>query len=159
PYGGPVNEAGYPARAVMEVLSEAYPLALTHLGAGLETRETGLLGLLDLADQLVIIWSAESLRRPTNVDAIFDWITAQGHAELLRRSIVVITGADNFNPFAELVPQGECRAMMAIPYDPHLASGQPLDLGALRPGTLARYRDLAACLAEGFSPPDGSPPG
>ncbi|WP_086860245.1 hypothetical protein [Streptomyces milbemycinicus] len=146
----PIDDQDY--RRIMNALSERYPLALTHAAASPGTGEITLPGVLDLADQLVIIWSAESRRRPTNVDATFDWITAQGHAELLRRSIVVITGADNFNPLehTELVPQGECRAMMAIPYDPHLASGQPLDLGALRPGTLARYRDLAACLAEGF---------
>ncbi|MER7788412.1 SAV_2336 N-terminal domain-related protein [Streptomyces sp. NPDC097640] len=154
----PIGDQDY--RRIMNALSERYPLALTHAVASPGTGEITLPGVLDLADQLVIIWSAESRRRPANVEATFDWITAQGHAELLRRSIVVITGADNFNPLehAELVPQGECRAMIAIPFDPHLASGHPLDLGALRSGTLARYRDLAALLAEGFTALDAGPP-
>jgi hypothetical protein len=154
PDGRPINEAGHPAQPVIEALSATHPLALIHVTP--DTERTVPPGVLDLADQLVIVWSAKDGRRPTDVDATFDWITAQGHAELLRRSIVVITGEDNFNPleYSKLVPQRECRAMVAIPYDPDLASGQMV-VSALPPKTLAAYRQLAVLLAEGFTSPGG----
>ncbi|MDX3228865.1 SAV_2336 N-terminal domain-related protein [Streptomyces sp. ME19-01-6] len=158
PDGRPSNEADYPAQPVVEALSERHPLALIHVTP--DTEGTVPPGVLDLADQLVIVWSAKDGRRPTDVDATFDRITAQGHAELLRRSIVVITGVDGFDPleYSKLVPQRKCRAMVAIPYDPSLASGLMV-LDALPPKTLAAYQHLAASLAEGFTPPDGGPPG
>ncbi|MFI1334802.1 SAV_2336 N-terminal domain-related protein [Streptomyces sp. NPDC020845] len=156
PVANPIDDMGY--RHIMDALSERYRLALTHVRASPGTGEFTLPGVFDLADQLVIVWSAENGARPTTADAA--WITAQGHAELLRRSIVVITGTDNFNPleYTELFPHGECRAKMAIPYDPRLASDQQMDLSALPAKVLAAYRDLAALLAEGFTPPDAGPP-
>jgi MinD-like ATPase involved in chromosome partitioning or flagellar assembly len=43
-----------------------------------------------------------------------------------------------------------CRAVVTIPYDPHLEAGGVLDLDELAPDTLDAYRELAAAVAEGF---------
>ncbi|MEU5109632.1 SAV_2336 N-terminal domain-related protein [Streptomyces sp. NPDC021354] len=154
----PINVAAN--RRFIAWLSERYPLTITHAGATPHTKESALPGVLDLADQLVIVRSLENTSKLTNADATFNWLTAQGHTELLRRSIVVITDVRpdtlKTTPLEYVLPRfdGKCRAVVMIPYDPHLASSDQINLGALRPATRTAYQDLAARLAEGFSPPD-----
>ncbi|MGI8814753.1 MAG: MinD/ParA family ATP-binding protein, partial [Pseudonocardia sp.] len=43
------------------------------------------------------------------------------------------------------------RAVVEIPYDPHLATGGRLDLGAMRSETLDAFLELGALIADEFS--------
>ncbi|MEU0812310.1 SAV_2336 N-terminal domain-related protein [Streptomyces sp. NPDC005970] len=159
PAGNVIDDTAY--RRMMNALSEQYPLALTHTAANPDTGELALPGVLHLADQLVIVWSMANGGRLIDTDSTFRWITAQGHTELLRRSIIVITDAHPDTPSLEYVmPRlaDKYRALVRIPHDPHLTSGEQLSLRALHPNTLSAYRDVAARLAEGFTPPDAGPP-
>ncbi|MFD8865335.1 SAV_2336 N-terminal domain-related protein [Streptomyces sp. NPDC059590] len=160
--GRPIEDAAY--RRVMDTLGMRYPLALIHAAASPAASETALRAL-DASDQLILVWSAEHSGPPSDADATFDRLSAQGHTELLRRSIVVVTDMRpdtvKTTPHGRVLPHfdGRCRAVVLIPYDPHLAGDQQLDLNALHPMTVHALWDLAALLAEGFTPQDGGPPG
>jgi MinD-like ATPase involved in chromosome partitioning or flagellar assembly len=47
--------------------------------------------------------------------------------------------------------EGRCRAVVEIPYDPHLATGGRLDLAAMRDDTQLAFLELAALIADEFS--------
>ena len=47
--------------------------------------------------------------------------------------------------------EARCRAVVEIPYDPHLATGGRLDLGAMREETKHAFLELAAHIADEFS--------
>ncbi|MDT0543005.1 SAV_2336 N-terminal domain-related protein [Streptomyces lonegramiae] len=145
-------------------ISTEYALALIHAGAGPNPGQPAM-HALNAADQLVLVWSAEDSGLPADVDATLEWLSTHGHAELLRRSIVVVTDVrpDTIKvmPHGHVMPRfdGKCRAVVMIPYDPHLSSGRQLDFDALHPMTVRAFWDLAARLSEGFTPQDGGPPG
>ena len=44
-----------------------------------------------------------------------------------------------------------CRREVRLPWDPHLATGGPVELSGLRKGTRRAYLELAAAVAEGFA--------
>ncbi|MGH8967050.1 MAG: MinD/ParA family ATP-binding protein, partial [Actinomycetes bacterium] len=46
---------------------------------------------------------------------------------------------------------GRSRAVVEIPYDPHLATGGRLDLSAMRDPTRYAFLELAALIADEFS--------
>jgi hypothetical protein len=47
--------------------------------------------------------------------------------------------------------RSRARAVVEIPYDPHLATGGRLDLAAVRPATRQAYLEVAALIADQFS--------
>ncbi|MFJ9341915.1 MinD/ParA family protein [Streptomyces sp. NPDC101733] len=145
------NDTDY--RQAMEVLSGQYPLVLTDSGTGL--LYSAMRGVLDLADQLVVVATA-SVDGATSASMTLDWLVAHGYRQLVERSVTVISRVRDAGRVVreDYVVEhfaSRCRAVVSIPFDPHLAQGAEVDLTQLRKPTRAAYYELAAHVGQGFT--------
>ncbi|WP_335981180.1 SAV_2336 N-terminal domain-related protein [Streptomyces sp. CA2R106] len=143
-------------RRVVDVLGRHYPLILTDAGAGL--LYSAMRGVLDLADQLIVV-TTPSVDGASSASTTLDWLSAHGYAELVSRSLTVISGVRETGRTVkvdDLVAhfRTRCRGVQVVPLDRHLADDGEIDPDMLRPGTREAYYDLAAMVAEGFVPPE-----
>ncbi|MFE6103309.1 SCO5717 family growth-regulating ATPase [Streptomyces laurentii] len=169
------NDEDY--RRAIEVLGKQYPVILTDSGTGL--LYSAMRGVLDLADQLIII-STPSVDGASSASTTLDWLSAHGYAELVQRSITVISGVRETGKMIKVDDivqhfQTRCRGVIVVPFDEHLAAGAEVDLDMMRPKTREAYFNLSAMVAEDFvraqqaqglwtgdgqsaAPPHGAPP-
>ncbi|MDH6488459.1 SAV_2336 N-terminal domain-related protein [Streptomyces sp. SAI-127] len=146
------NDQDY--RRAIDVLGRQYPIILTDPGTGL--LYSSMRGILDLADQLIIV-STPSVDGASSASTTLDWLSAHGYAVLVSRSITVISGVRETGKMIKVEDivthfQQRCRGAIAVPFDEHLAAGSEIDLDLLRPKTRQAYVDLAAMVAEDFTP-------
>lgn len=111
-------------------------------------------GVLDLADQLIII-STPSVDGASSASTTFDWLSAHGYADLIARSITVISGVRETGKMIkekDMVAHFEtrCRGVVVVPFDEYLAAGAEVDLDMMRSKAREAYFDLAALVAEDF---------
>jgi hypothetical protein len=111
-------------------------------------------GVLDLADQLIII-STPSVDGASSASTTLDWLSAHGYAELVQRSITVISGVRETGKMIkvdDIVQHFEtrCRGVIVVPFDEHLSAGAEVDLDMMRPKTREAYFNLSALVAEDF---------
>ncbi|MFJ9179177.1 SAV_2336 N-terminal domain-related protein [Streptomyces sp. NPDC102360] len=144
------NDADY--RSALDVLGKQYPIILTDSGTGL--LYSAMRGVLDLADQLVII-STPSVDGASSASTTLDWLSAHGYADLVQRSLTVISGVRETGKMIKVDDivshfKTRCRGVVVVPFDEHLAADTEIDLALLRPKTRAAYVDLAALIAEDF---------
>ncbi|EGX54772.1 hypothetical protein SZN_36254, partial [Streptomyces zinciresistens K42] len=142
------NDQDY--RSALDVLGRQYPIILTDSGTGL--LYSAMRGVLDLADQLIII-STPSVDGASSASTTLDWLSANGFADLVQRSVTVISGVRETGKMIkvdDIVAHFEtrCRGVVVIPFDEHLAAGAEVDLDMMRPKTREAYFDLAALIAE-----------
>ncbi|MFE0873923.1 SCO5717 family growth-regulating ATPase [Streptomyces smyrnaeus] len=156
-------------RRVIDVLGRQYPIILTDSGTGL--LYSAMRGVLDLADQLIII-STPSVDGASSASTTLDWLAAHGYSELVQRSITVISGVREVGKMIrveDIVAHFEtrCRGVITVPFDEHLSAGAELDLNMMRPRTREAYFNLSAMVAEDFAraqqeqglwTADGNPP-
>ncbi|WP_019355901.1 SCO5717 family growth-regulating ATPase [Streptomyces sp. AA1529] len=156
-------------RRVIDVLGRQYPIILTDSGTGL--LYSAMRGVLDLADQLIII-STPSVDGASSASTTLDWLAAHGYSELVQRSITVISGVREVGKMIrveDIVAHFEtrCRGVVTVPFDEHLSAGAELDLTMMRPRTREAYFNLSAMVAEDFAraqqqqglwTADGNPP-
>ena len=149
---------------VAGVLERFYTVCLTDCGTGLT--EPVVSGVLGMADALIVPAMA-GLDAANLAHATLDWLDAQGYGGLVRSAVVVICGTRG-QRHRQSRKQGRVidldqledtlrhrvRAVVRIPFDPHLHSGAITDLGELRPATDEAYLRLAATVADAF--PDGA---
>jgi MinD-like ATPase involved in chromosome partitioning or flagellar assembly len=141
-------------RDTVATLERFYNLVLTDCGTGL--LHDAMRGILGLASSLVVVSSA-SLDGARSASATLDWLEAHGFDQLARTAVVVISSVRPGGGLVD-VPQLEehfaarCRAVVTIPYDPHLEAGGVLDLDDLNIETADAYRELAAVVGEAFDP-------
>jgi MinD-like ATPase involved in chromosome partitioning or flagellar assembly len=161
------NDEDY--RRAIDVLGKQYPIILTDSGTGL--LYSAMRGVLDLADQLIII-STPSVDGASSASTTLDWLSAHGYAELVQRSLTVISGVRETGKMIkvdDIVAHFEtrCRGVVVIPFDEHLSAGAEVDLDMMRPKTREAYFNLSALVAEDFSraqtaqglwTADGNPP-
>jgi MinD-like ATPase involved in chromosome partitioning or flagellar assembly len=126
---------------------------LTDCGTGL--LHDAMRGVLGLASSLVVVSSA-SLDGARSASATLDWLEAHGLDRLARNAVVVISSVRPGGGIVDVLQledhfASRCRAVVTIPYDPHLEAGGVLDLDELDEGTIEAYRELAAAVGEGFS--------
>ena len=145
------NDEDY--RKVIDVLGKQYPIILTDSGTGL--LYSAMRGVLDLADQLIII-STPSVDGASSASTTLDWLTAHGYADLVQRSITVISGVRETGKMIRVEDivshfQTRCRGVIVVPFDEHLSAGAELDLMMMRPKTREAYFDLSAMVAEDFT--------
>ncbi|MGQ0623570.1 MAG: MinD/ParA family ATP-binding protein [Sporichthyaceae bacterium] len=139
-------------RIISDVLERFYNLILTDCGTGL--LHSAMVGVLAKTDQVVIVSSA-SLDGARSASATLDWLEAHGYGELAKESVTVVTSV---RPRADAVQLDEIvdhfarrtRAVVAVPYDPHLAEGGQIDLARLSKGAYQAYLELAAEVADVF---------
>ncbi|MGW6401022.1 SCO5717 family growth-regulating ATPase [Streptomyces sp. NPDC055134] len=144
------NDTDY--RSAIDVLGKQYPIILTDSGTGL--LYSAMRGVLDLADQLIII-STPSVDGASSASTTLDWLSAHGYADLVSRSITVISGVRETGKMIkvdDIVSHFEtrCRGVVVVPFDEHLAAGAEVDLDMMRPKVREAYFNLSAMVAEDF---------
>ncbi|MFI6086110.1 SCO5717 family growth-regulating ATPase [Streptomyces sp. NPDC051217] len=144
------NDEDY--RRAIEVLGKQYPIILTDSGTGL--LYSAMRGVLDLADQLIII-STPSVDGASSASTTLDWLSAHGYADLVQRSITVISGVRETGKMIKVDDivqhfQTRCRGVVVVPFDEHLSAGAEVDLDMMRPKTRDAYFNLSALIAEDF---------
>ncbi|MGH8893158.1 MAG: AAA family ATPase [Actinomycetes bacterium] len=137
----------------LETLERFYNLVLTDCGTGL--LHDAMRGVLGLASSLVVVSSA-SLDGARSASATLDWLEAHGLSHLARNAVVVISSVRPGGGIVDVLQledhfASRCRAVVTIPYDPHLEAGSALDLDELDEETLEAYQELAAAVGEGFA--------
>ncbi|MFF8004510.1 AAA family ATPase [Streptomyces sp. NPDC007917] len=145
------NDEDY--RRVIDVLGKQYPIILTDSGTGL--LYSAMRGVLDLADQLIII-STPSVDGASSASTTLDWLSAHGYADLVSRSITVISGVRETGKMIKVEDivshfETRCRGVIVVPFDEHLAAGAEVDLDMMRPKTREAYFNLSAMVAEDFA--------
>ncbi|MEU6708698.1 SCO5717 family growth-regulating ATPase [Streptomyces wuyuanensis] len=145
------NDEDY--RRAIDVLGKQYPIILTDSGTGL--LYSAMRGVLDLADQLIII-STPSVDGASSASTTLDWLSAHGYAELVQRSITVISGVRETGKMIKVEDivqhfETRCRGVVVVPFDEHLSAGAEVDLDMMRPKTREAYFNLSAMVAEDFS--------
>ncbi|MEW2452445.1 AAA family ATPase, partial [Streptomyces parvulus] len=144
------NDEDY--RRAIDVLGKQYPIILTDSGTGL--LYSAMRGVLDLADQLIII-STPSVDGASSASTTLDWLSAHGYADLVSRSITVISGVRETGKMIKVEDivghfQTRCRGVVVVPFDEHLSAGAEVDLDMMRPKVREAYFNLAAMVAEDF---------
>jgi MinD-like ATPase involved in chromosome partitioning or flagellar assembly len=139
-------------RDTVSTLERFYNLILTDCGTGL--LHSAMHGILGLANSLIVVSSA-SLDGARSASATLDWLEAHGLDDLAKDAVVVISSVRQAGGIVDVMQledhfAARCRAVVTIPYDPHLEAGGVLDLDELAPDTVDAYRELAAAVAEGF---------
>ncbi|NJQ02231.1 SCO5717 family growth-regulating ATPase [Streptomyces zingiberis] len=161
------NDEDY--RRAIDVLGRQYPVILTDSGTGL--LYSAMRGVLDLADQLIII-STPSVDGASSASTTLDWLAAHGYGDLVQRSLTVISGVRETGKMIKVDDivahfRTRCRGVVVVPFDEHLAAGAEVDLDMMRPRTREAYFNLAALVAEDFVraqqeqglwTPNGGPP-
>lgn len=145
------NDEDY--RRAIDVLGKQYPIILTDSGTGL--LYSAMRGVLDLADQLIII-STPSVDGASSASTTLDWLSAHGYADLVQRSLTVISGVRETGKMIkvdDIVQHFEtrCRGVVVVPFDEHLSAGAEVDLDMMRPKTREAYFNLSALVAEDFA--------
>ncbi len=144
------NDEDY--RRIIGALQRQYSIILTDSGTGL--LYSAMRGVLQLADQLIVV-STPSVDGGNSASTTLDWLIAHGYQDLVSRAVTVISGvrpsAKEFD-LNQLITHfaARCRAVVPIPFDPHLGTGAEIDLEMLRPATADAYLELAANVAQGF---------
>ncbi|MFJ4987592.1 SCO5717 family growth-regulating ATPase [Streptomyces sp. NPDC088732] len=144
------NDQDY--RRAVGLLGQQYPIILTDSGTGL--LYSAMRGVLDLADQLIIV-STPSVDGASSASTTLDWLSAHGYADLVQRSLTVISGVRETGKMIKVEDivahfETRCRGVAVVPFDEHLAAGAEVDLDMMRPKTREAYFNLAAMVAEDF---------
>jgi MinD-like ATPase involved in chromosome partitioning or flagellar assembly len=141
-------------RELAAVLERFYSLVLTDCGPGL--LHSAMRAILPTADQLVVV-AAPSLDGARSASLTLDWLGRHDYGRLARSSVVVINairerGLVDVDKLQEHFSR-RCRAVVRIPFDRHLETGAEIVLDELSPATRRAYVQLAAAVADGFTPP------
>ena len=141
-------------RQVLNVLEHHYNLILMDTGTGILDSATQ--GILRMADQIVVC-AAPGIDASRASSLTLDWLDEHGYHDLVSDAVVVINQVHG-NGGRELRQVGDhfskrCRAVVKVPWDPHLAEGLEVEVEDLRPQTRAAYLTVAAAVARSFSLP------
>jgi putative peptide zinc metalloprotease protein len=138
-------------RRAIALLERHYNLICLDTGTGV--LESATRGILQLADQIVVVMSP-SLDSARAASSTLDWLNENGHAELVRGAVAVVNGvqADGQVEVGRIKEHfaGRCRDVVQVPWDPHLAAGAETEVTRLRPTTRHAYLEVAAAVADGF---------
>ncbi|WP_228010922.1 MinD/ParA family ATP-binding protein [Nonomuraea phyllanthi] len=151
-----VSEAfsGADYQDVSQVLENFYSICITDCGTGLLHSAMG--GVLGLADQIVLV-SSPSVDGARAASATLDWLEAHHYGDLVKNATVVLCSVRPRTKSAVDIKKLEahfaarCRAVVRVPYDPHLEEGAEIDLDRLQEPTREAYLQLAACVGDGFA--------
>jgi MinD-like ATPase involved in chromosome partitioning or flagellar assembly len=143
-------------RAVVGVLEHYYSICITDCGTGL--LHSAMAGILELADQVVLV-SSPSVDGARSASATLDWLDAHDYGDLVRDSVVVLSAIRRRSKSMIDLDRLEqhfaarSRAVVRVPYDPHLEEGAEFELDYLDAGTADAYLTLAAQVADSFARP------
>ena len=137
----------------LEVLERFYSLVLTDCGTGMMNPAMG--AVLAKADMLIVV-SSGSVDGARSASATLDWLDAHGHGDMVRSSIAVINAVRPRSGKVDMTKvvdhfSRRCRAVVEVPFDPHLEEGAEISLDRLKPQTREALMELAALVAAGFA--------
>ena len=135
----------------VQLLEVHYNLVCLDTGTGV--LESAAKGILQLADQIVVV-TAPSLDSARTASSTLDWLERNGHADLVRGAVAVV---NSVRPRSQLELErvvehfdARCRAVVLVPCDAHLEAGAESTLDRLAERTRHAYLQLAAAVADGF---------
>ena len=143
-------------RTVVGVLEHYYSICITDCGTGL--LHSAMAGILELADQMVLV-SSPSVDGARSASATLDWLEAHGYEDLVSGGVVVLSAIRRKSKSTVDLDRLEqhfaarSRAVVRVPYDPHLEEGAEVELEMLNEETADAYLALAALVADGFAYP------
>jgi ATPases involved in chromosome partitioning len=136
---------------VCRLLARFYNIVITDSGTGLV--HSAMEGTLAWADSLVVVGSP-TVDGSSRASKTLDWLVAHGHGALVVDAVVVLscdrTSREVDRGRVRAHFEARCRAVVEVPFDPHLATGGRIELDRLRPATHDAFLELAALLADGF---------
>ncbi|MCW2515575.1 MAG: ATPase involved in chromosome partitioning [Mycobacterium sp.] len=143
-------------KRTLEVLERFYSLVLTDCGTGM--LHSAMSAVLNNADVLIVV-SSGSVDGARSASATLDWLDAHGYQSLVTNSIAVINAVrPPSGRGGSRVDQNKvvdhfsrrCKAVLQVPFDPHLEEGAEISLERLKPETRDALTELAAVVASGF---------
>ncbi|MDS1271569.1 AAA family ATPase [Lipingzhangella sp. LS1_29] len=143
-------------RKVAALLEHYYSVCITDCGTGL--LHSAMQGVLGMADQIVLI-SSPSVDGARSASATLDWLDAHQYRHLVHGAVVVLSMVRPKGKTSVDLDQLEnhfrqrCRAVVRVPWDPHLEEGAEVDLPSLHSATRDAYLQLAANVGEAFAWP------
>ncbi|BBG04317.1 MULTISPECIES: nucleotide-binding protein [Pseudonocardia] len=152
--GSPWNEPpGFGAEHFAGVdrhLTRFSDVTIADCGPGL--RHSAVRAAVRAADVLIVV-GAFAVDDASRAAATLSWLGATG----ARNALVVLTGdrhtpevpADRIRAYF----RGRARALVELPFDPHLRSGGPIDPDRLREESRERFLELAALVVDGLPSP------
>jgi MinD-like ATPase involved in chromosome partitioning or flagellar assembly len=138
------------------VLEHFYSICLTDCGTGL--LHSAMSGVLQLADQIVVV-SSPSVDGARSASATLDWLEAHHCGDLVRNGVVVVSAIRPKSKSTVDLDRLEhhfaarCRAVVRIPWDPHLEEGAEVELDLLASQTADAYLALGALVGDGLAWP------
>jgi MinD-like ATPase involved in chromosome partitioning or flagellar assembly len=137
---------------VADQAAKYYSVILTDCGTGIV--HSVMRATLQRADAIVIV-SGGSVDEARLASETLTWLEANGYADLARNAVVALntaTQATNLVKLEEIEAHfnSRVRAVVRMPYDPHLAAGAAVNYRDLRPLTVNSSRDLAALVMDGL---------
>jgi putative peptide zinc metalloprotease protein len=139
-------------RRAIAVLERHYNLVCLDTGTGV--LESATRGILDAADQIVVV-IAPSLDGARAASSTLDWLQENGYRHLVDGAVGVINGVRSANGAVDLDRveahfADRCRATVRIPWDSHLETGAEVLVEQLERETRHAYLELAAAVAVDF---------
>jgi MinD-like ATPase involved in chromosome partitioning or flagellar assembly len=138
------------------VLEHFYSICLTDCGTGL--LHSAMSGVLQLADQIVVV-SSPSVDGARSASATLDWLDAHNCGDLVRNGVVVVSAIRPRSKSTVDLDRLEhhfaarCRAVVRVPWDPHLEEGAEVELDLLASQTADAYLALGALVGDGLAWP------
>lgn len=136
---------------VHEILGRFYSLIL--IDTGNNHRVSHFKAALEAADQLVIPVSAGADGAHA-AEAMLDSFESLGHSDLVEGAVVLLNDSATRRGDATGIAakfEQRVRAIIPIPFDPALDSGDEIDFDALQPSTRAAFQEATAAIADGLA--------
>ncbi|MDN5857058.1 MAG: MinD/ParA family protein [Pseudonocardia sp.] len=138
---------------ISALVGQYYNVTVTDSGTGLV--HSAMAGTLAVADSLVVA-GAPTVDGAGRASITLDWLDAHGHSAAAADAVVVLS-CDRASKEVDVARVREhfaarCRAVVEIPFDPHLATGGRIELDRLRRATHDAFLSVAAHVADGFDP-------
>lgn len=138
----------------VELLDRRYGVVV--IDAGTRIRDLGMQGILDEADQLVVV-GAPTPDGARAAATTLDWLDGHRWSHLVPGAVAVVNAVPRRGTVdvgrIEAHFERRCAAAVRIPWDRALAARSRTTLGGLRAPTGRAHLELAATVAEGFVTP------
>lgn len=147
-----LSESDY--RRVINILQDHFQVLISDCGTGIT--HPAMAGVLDLTESLIAPTKLD-VSAVTRTNALLDWLDAHHYSHLVERCVIVVSrmSSSNRTPLTDTQLHdyfsGRVRAVVSIPFDPHLDEGTEIYWERLLPATQAAYRSLARLIAGDFA--------
>ncbi len=142
----------YDYNVVADQAAKYYSVVITDCGTGMV--HPVMRATLQRADEVVVV-SGGSVDEARLASETLTWLESNGYESLARNAVVAINTATHATTLVKLEEieahfRSRVRAVIRMPYDPHLAAGAVIDYKDLKPLTRSSSRDLAALVMDGL---------